>query len=56
VQKGVNSRTTLLVCGEGGGRKRADAEILGVRALAEDEFFKWLDGLMAAGPAADQVI
>jgi BRCT domain type II-containing protein len=49
VQPRVGHATSLLVCGEGGGRKRADAEAMGVPARGEEEFYAWIDGLAAAG-------
>lgn len=38
----VTSKTTHLLCGEGGGSKRADAERLGVKIVSEDEFMALL--------------
>ncbi|KAI8474582.1 MAG: hypothetical protein J3K34DRAFT_518107 [Monoraphidium minutum] len=48
VQAAVSGTTTLLVCGDGGGRKRADAERAGVRAMGEAEFHAWLETLAGA--------
>lgn len=48
VQAKVSGSTQLLVCGAGGGRKRADAAAAGVDTKGEGEFWGWLDGLLAA--------
>jgi hypothetical protein len=44
--------TALLACGEGGGRKRADAARLGVEVKDEARFYEWLDAQLASAPAA----
>ncbi|WP_217924450.1 NAD-dependent DNA ligase LigA [Miltoncostaea oceani] len=38
VSGSISAKTTALICGEGGGGKRAKAEGLGVAVLSEDEF------------------
>ena len=44
VTASVSKRTTLVVCGESPGSKRARAEALGVRTVEEEEFLALLDG------------
>ena len=39
----VSKSTGLVVCGEKGGKKRAQAEELGVRLIDADEFFRMVD-------------
>ncbi|MFM8997889.1 MAG: NAD-dependent DNA ligase LigA [Candidatus Limnocylindrus sp.] len=49
VAEAVSSRTTLLVAGEKGGSKRADAERLGIRIVDETGFFRILEESASGG-------
>jgi len=42
---GVNSKTDLLVVGDGGGGKRAKAIELGVKTITGEEFIEMLSGI-----------
>ncbi|MFM7782871.1 MAG: NAD-dependent DNA ligase LigA [Candidatus Limnocylindrus sp.] len=49
VAEAVSSKTTLLVAGEKGGSKRADAERLGIRIVDETGFFRILEESASGG-------